>query len=313
MRTPLLFRLLWDALRGWSKDDVPRLGASLAYYALLSLAPILVISIGIAGQVFGREAVRGEIVAQIDALIGSAGAQAVRSMLESAARQPAGIVAITIGTIAFLAASLGAFLELQHALNTIFKVRLELSLKHDRKSKVREIVTDRVKSFGMVLAIAFLLLVSQALSAALAAAAHWLAASSFAAPLFWQAVNQAWSLGVITVLFALIYRFLPDVRLAWGDVWIGGVVTALLFIIGRQLIGFYLGHSTMASNYGAAGSIVVLLLWVYYSAQVVLLGAEVTRVFVSREGKKAPPKRFARRAPSAHPHAPRVMPLSRER
>ncbi|HEV8613796.1 MAG TPA: YhjD/YihY/BrkB family envelope integrity protein [Gemmatimonadales bacterium] len=120
-------------------------------------------------------------------------------------------------------------------------------------------------------------------------------------------------MGVITVLFALIYRFLPDVRLAWSDVWIGAVVTALLFITGKQMIGFYLGHSTLASRYGAAGSVVVLLLWVYYSAQIVLLGAEVTRVVVNRKGKKAPPKRFARRDPSAHPHAPRVVPVTGNR
>jgi membrane protein len=305
IRVPTILRLLWEAVRGWSKDEVPRLGASLAYNALLSLPPILIIAIAIAGVFFGREAVRGEIVAEIDALIGREGALAVQSMLASATRQRAGLLAVLLGSLAFLVASLGAFLELQHALNTIFKVKIAVDVKRDPKPYLVELLQDRVKSFGMVLAIGFLLLVSLTISAALAAAASWtegLAGGS----LLWRLVNLAVSLSVITGLFALIYRFLPDVRLRWRDVWVGGLVTALLFGIGKQLIGFYLGRSTIASTYGAAGSVVVLLLWVYYSSQVVLLGAEFTRVYVEHLGKRPRPEKFAKRDPRAHPSVPRV-------
>jgi membrane protein len=306
LRLPVMVRLFWDALRGWSKDEVPRLGASLAYYALLSLAPVLIIAIAIAGMVFGREAVQGEMVGQLDALIGHQGALAVQSMLEAATHRRAGVLAMLFGTLAFLVASLGAFLELQHALNTIFKVKTAVKPKSDRTALVLALVDARVKSFGMVLAIGFLLLVSLALSAALAVVASWVETSGLGAPLLWQVANLLVSLGVITLLFALIYRFLPDVRLRWRDVWVGSFTTAVLFSIGKQLIGLYLGHSTIASTYGAAGSVVVLLLWVYYSSQIVLLGAEFTRVYVQHQGKRAPPKRFAERDPLAHPTAPRV-------
>ncbi|HEV8599081.1 MAG TPA: YihY/virulence factor BrkB family protein [Gemmatimonadales bacterium] len=302
---PRLARLFWEALRGWSKDEIPRVGASLAYYTLLSLAPILVIAIAIAGMVFGREAVQGELVGQIDALIGKDGAIAVQSMLEGAAERQAGLLAVLVGAVAFLGASLGAFLELQHALNKIFKVRLDDPRAHTKPFVVK-LVENRIKSFGMILAISFLLLVSLAVSAVLAAAASWMESGSFGAPLVWQTANLVVSLGVITLLFALIYRFLPDVRLRWRDVWIGALTTALLFSVGKQLIGFYLGRSMIASSYGAAGSIVVLLLWVYYSSQIVLLGAEFTRVYVEHKGKRPRPNEFAKRDPQAHPSAPRV-------
>ena len=302
MRLPPHFRLFWDALRGWSKDDVPRLGASLAYYTLLSLAPILVIAIGIAGVVFGRQAVQSELVQQLDALVGHEGALVVQSMLEGASHHKAGVLAMLLGALAFLGASLGAFLELQHALNTIFKVRLDKSTAKRRPFLVA-LLRDRAKSFGMVLAIGFLLLVSLAISAALAAASAWLESGSFGSPALWQVVNALVSLAVITLLFALIYRFLPDVRLSWRDVWVGAGTTALLFSIGKQLIGLYLGRSSVASSYGAAGSVVVIVLWVYYSSQIVLLGAEFTRVYVEHKGKRPAPNRFAHRDPEVHPSA----------
>jgi membrane protein len=298
-RLPTPLRLIWQAIRGWSKDEVPRLGASLAYYTLFSLAPILVIVIAVAGLVFGAEAVRGEIVTQMKGLLGEQGATAVQGLLAGAAFKKGGILATVIGGVAFLAASTGAFLELQHALNKIFRVKVKPG------PWFKELITNRLRSFGLVLSIGFLLLVSLAVSAALSAASGWIERQNLGAPIVWQLLNVVVSLGVVTVLFALIYRFLPDVRLEWRDVWIGGLLTAVLFTAGKQLIGLYLGRSSTASSYGVAGSVMILLLWVYYSAQVILLGAELTRLYAEhRLGRSPPPTAEAERAPDAHPSAP---------
>lgn len=277
------------ALRAWWDDNVPRLGASLAYYTLFAIAPVLLVAIAIAGVVFGPEAVRGEIVGQLDGLVGRDGAQAIQTLLEGASQKQAGMLATVFGSITFVLAATGAFLELQAALNTIWRV------KPNPDANWKSFVKDRLRSFGLVVAIGFLLLVSLAVSAALAALGGWLDRTSPGMPAVWNVVNLVVSLAVITALFALLYFFLPDVRLRWRDVIVGAFVTAVLFTIGKQLIGFYLGHSTTASTYGAAGSIIVLLLWVYYSAQVILLGAEFTRVYAERHGPRPQPEPFARR------------------
>ena len=295
-------KLLWAAIKGWSKDNVPRLGASLAYYTLFALSPILVIAIAIAGSVFGADAVRGQIVGEIDGLIGKQGAEAVQSLLQGAHRDQAGTLALIVGTITLIIAASGAFLELQHALNTIFRVKTD-----PQKSGIERLILSRLRSFGLVVSIGFLLLVSLLVSAALSALTMRIQHSEFGGPVLLQAVNLVVSLGVMTLLFGLIYRVLPDVRLAWRDVWTGAFVTSLLFSIGKFLIGLYLGQSSVASSYGAAGSVVVLLVWVYYSAQVILLGAEFTRVYAEhREGRAPPPNHLARRDPSAHPSASRA-------
>ena len=295
-------KLLWAAIKGWSKDNVPRLGASLAYYTLFALSPILVIAITIAGSVFGADAVRGQIVGEIDGLIGKQGAEAVQSLLQGAHRDQAGTLALIVGTITLIIAASGAFLELQHALNAIFRVKTD-----PKKSGIERLILSRLRSFGLVVSIGFLLLVSLLVSAALSALTMRIQHSEFGGPVLLQAVNLVVSLGVMTLLFGLIYRVLPDVRLAWRDVWTGAFVTSLLFSIGKFLIGLYLGQSSVASSYGAAGSVVVLLVWVYYSAQVILLGAEFTRVYAEhREGRAPPPNHLARRDPSAHPSAPRA-------
>ena len=287
MRVPLILRLFGTAVQAWWDDNAPRLGASLAYYTLFAIAPILLVAIAIAGFFFGAEAVRGEIVGQIDELVGREGAQAVQSLLVGASQQRAGLLATVLGSITFVLASTGAFLELQAALNTIWRVKPRPGVN------IVAFLMDRLRSFGLVIAIGFLLLVSLAVSAALAALADWLNRRAPGVPLLWGVVNVLVSLGVITVLFAMLYRFLPDVHLRWRDVWIGAFATAILFTIGKQLIGLYLGQSSTASSYGAAGSVVVLLLWVYYSSQIVLLGAEFTRVYAHREGSKPPPQSFA--------------------
>ena len=301
VRLPTGLRLFWMAIKGWTKDNVPRLGASLAYYTLFAVSPILVISIAIAGSVFGAEAVRGQIVDQIDQLIGRDGAFAIQAILEGAHRDKSSTLAVVMGSITLVIAASGAFLELQHALNTIFRVKQD-----PKKSGIVVFLKNRLRSFGLVVSIGFLLMVSLLVSAALAALAAYVSTSKWGGPALWEVINILVSLGVVTLLFALIYRFLPDVRLKWRDVWTGALITAVLFSIGKFLIGLYLGRSSIASSYGAAGSIVVLLVWVYYSAQIILLGAEFTRVYAEyREGHAPPPNGVARRDPDAHPSAPR--------
>ena len=293
MRVPAILRMFESALRGWWDDDALRLGASLAYYTLFAIAPILLVATAIAGMVFGAEAVRGEIVGELDHLIGREGARAVQSLLEGASQRRTGILATVFGSITFVVAATGAFLELQTALNRIWRV------KPNPGTNVTAFLIDRVRSFGLVVAIGFLLMVSLAVTAALAALNDWLAQYAPDLPLLWSGVTMLVSLMVTSGLFALLFRFLPDVHLRWGDVMTGALATAVLFTIGQQLIGLYLGQSSMASSYGAAGSVMILLLWVYYSCQILLLGAVFTRVYADRGGAKPAPESFAQKDPDA--------------
>ena len=234
---PPILEMFQSALRASWDDNVPRLGASLAYYTLFAIAPVLLVAIAIAGLAFGAEAVRGEIVGQIDQLVGREGAQAVQSLLEGASQRRAGHLATIVGSITLMLAATGAFLELQTALNTIWRVK-----PNPNAATFKTFVWDRVRSFGLVVAIGFLLLVSLAVSAALAALGTWLDRISPGMPIVWNAVNVIVSLAVITALFTLLYPFLPDVKLRWRDVVVGAFVTAVLFSIGKQLIGLYLGQ-----------------------------------------------------------------------
>ena len=293
MREPVLLRTFRGAARAWWDDDCTRLGASLAYYTLFAIAPILLMATAIAGMVFGPEAVRGEIVGQLDHLVGSEGAAAVEGLLEGASQRRAGVLATLVGGTAFLVASTGAFLELQVALNTIWRV------KPRPGGHLYAFVIDRLRSFGLVVAIGFLLLVSLAVTTALAALNAWLFNLSPANATMWNLVNTVVSVVVTTGLFALLFRFLPDVRLRWRDVATGAAVTAVLFTIGQQVIGLYLGQGTIASSYGAAGSMMILLLWVYYSCQILLFGAEFTRVWAARHGVRPKPEEFAVKDPAA--------------
>lgn len=276
-------------LKGWWNDNVSRLGASLAYYTLFAIAPVLIVAIAIAGLVFGQDAVRGQIVHQVDDLIGMEGGRAVQALLQGASNHSAGVLATVLGSITFLLGATGAFLELQYALNTIWRVAPKAS------ASLRDFLLQRLISFGLVVAIGFLLLVSLAVSAALAAFSGWLNARVPGMAFLWMAVNLVISIGVSTLLFALVYKVLPDVDLDWPDVWIGAVMTSVLFSIGKTLIGLYIGHSSTASSYGAAGSVIVLLLWVYYSTQVVLLGAELTRAFTATRRGAPKPVEYAKR------------------
>ena len=289
----MILRVLKGAASAWWFDDCTRMGASLAFYTLFAIAPVLLMAIAIAGFVFGDEAVRGEIVGQLDHLVGREGAAAIQALLEGASQKRSGTVATVLGGFTFLLTSTGAFLELQVAFNTIWRV------KPRPGTQLKAFVIDRVRSFGLVVAIGFLLLVSLTVSAALAALNTWLSSLSPTNTTLWTIVNALVSMAVTTGLFAILFRFVPDVRLRWRDVTTGAVVTAVLFSIGQQVIGWYLGQSTVASSYGAAGSVMVLLLWVYYSCQIVLFGAEFTRVWAARHGTKVKPEAFAKKDPDA--------------
>jgi membrane protein len=280
-------RSLWSALQGWYADSAPRLGASIAYYTLFAIAPVLLIIMAVAGAIFGRDAVQGEIVGQLDGLIGEEGARAVQGLITAASQPRAGMLASIIGTITMVVAATGVFLELQAALNTIWKVKPRPGVHF------KDYLKNRLRSFGLVVSIGFLLTVSLAVSAALAAFRSWLERRMPGLPVVLDVVNVFLSLGVTIALFALLFRLLPDVRLRWRDVAIGACVTGLLFTVGKQLIGLYIGRSSVSSAYGAAGSGVVLLLWVYYSTQIVLFGAELTRVLTHRD----------RGAPEMEPYA----------
>ncbi len=237
MRAPVILSVFRTACRAWWDDDALRLGASLAYYTLFAIAPVLLIATAITGMFFGTEAVRGEIVGQLDQLIGREGALVVQSLLEGASQRRAGIIATVVGSIAFVVAATGAFLELQAALNTIWRVKPSPDIN------LTTFVLDRLRSFGLVVAIGFLLMVSLAVTAALAALSGWLSERTPAIPLVWSGVTVLVSLMGTTALFALLYRVLPDVHLRWRDVATGAVVTAGLFTIGQQFIGLYLGQS----------------------------------------------------------------------
>ena len=288
-----MIRRVWaivrGGLKGWWNDNVPRLGASLAYYTLFAIAPVIIVAIGIAGLVFGPEAVRGQIVHQVDDLIGLEGGRAVQALLQGASNHSAGVLATVIGSITFLLGATGAFLELQYALNTIWRGAPKAT------AGLRDFLVQRLVSFGLVVAIGFLLMVSLAVSAALAAFSGWLNASVPGIAFVWMAVNLVISIAVTTVLFALVYKVLPDVDLDWPDVWTGALMTSVLFAIGKTVIGLYIGHSSTASSYGAAGSVVVLLLWVYYSAQIVLFGAELTRAYTATRRGAPKPVEYAKR------------------
>jgi membrane protein len=279
-----------QAAVAWWNDNVSRLGASISYYTLFSLAPMLVIAIAIAGFVFGAEAARGEIVGQIKGLVGQDGARAVQAMLQGASKhRSTGIVATIIGIVTLIVGATGIFLELQTALNGIWRVKPKASVG------IWGMLRQRLISFGLVVGVGFLLMVSLLVSAALSALGKFLGSYMPGYAVLGQALNVVVSLAVITLLFAMIYKVLPDVELTWRDVWVGGLVTAGLFSIGKLVIGLYLGTSSTASTYGAAASVIVLLLWVYYSSQIVLLGAEFTRFYVDRCGRAPEPMAHATR------------------
>jgi membrane protein len=269
----MVWELIKRATIKWSGDDCLTLGAALAYYTVFSLAPILVIAIAVAGAVFGQEAAQGEIVSQIRALVGEEGATAIQSLIESAGRQDAGGRATIIGLAVLLFGSTSAFSQLQSALNRIWEVEPET------RAGLWDMIRARFLSFAAVLGTGFLLSVSLVLSAAVAAFARFGWGRMAAIGPMLELADFLGSMLVHTLLFAMIFKLLPDAAIRWRDVWVGAGVTAGLFFVGKLVIGVYLGTSDVGAAYGAAGWIIVILAWVYYSAQIVLFGAEFTRAY----------------------------------
>jgi membrane protein len=282
------FDLLKNAAGEWLEDDAPTLGAALAYYTVFSLAPLLIISISIAGWFFGQEAAQGQIFEQLRGLIGESSAQAMQDMVQSAQRTPkTGIAATIIGVVTLLFGASGVFGQLQTSLNRIWGVEPKPG------RGILGIIQDRILSFGFILVVGFLLLVSLILTAAIALLGEWFGGMVPAIETFVHMINFVMSLAVITMLFAMMFKFLPNAKIAWRDVWIGAFITAVLFTIGKFVLGLYLGKSGVDSSYGAAGSLIVLLLWVYYSSQILFYGAEFTQVYANRFGSRVAPDETA--------------------
>ena len=279
MKARELLDLCKEAFASWSNDYAPSMGAALAYYTVFSVAPLLLIVISVAGLVFGQEAARGEIFGQLSGMMGEQGAMAVQGMLEAVNKPTEGIIATIIGVALLIVGATTVFGELQDALDRIWRA----PARNNGKG-LFNMLRVRLLSFSMIMGIGFLLMVSLVASAALAALGKWWAPVFGGWATLAQGVNFVFSFAMVTVIFALIYKIMPRVRVQWRDVWVGAGVTALLFTVGKHLIGLYIGKSSIASGYGAAGSLVVVLVWVYYSAQIFLLGAEFTWVYAHKHG-----------------------------
>jgi membrane protein len=275
------WHLIKAAVSSWIDDFAPSMGAALSYYTVFSLAPMLLIVIGVAGLVFGADAARGEIVTQLRGLMGEQGAVAVEELLKSANDPGKGILATVVGFATLLVGATAVFAELQSALDRIWRTPAPIN-----ENGLWGMIRTRFLSFGLILGLGFLMIVSLVLSAALAALGTWFGGVLGGWETILQVINFVVSFGVVTVVFAAIYKFMPHAKIAWPNVWVGAIVTALLFTVGKFLISLYIGKSGVASGFGAAGSFAVLLVWVYYSAQIFLLGAEFTWVYSHRN---APP------------------------
>jgi len=265
------FEIIKETFAEWNADKAPRLGAALAFYTLFSMTPILVLAVALSGYFFGAEAAQGEIVAQLQGLVGPNGALAIQAMLAAARDTTSGLVATLIATVLLLLGATSVFAELKGSLDELW------GIGSPRHSALSELLHTRLMSFGMVLVLAFLSLVSLVVSAALAMLERYAGGALGSSVLVLETVSSVISFGVIACMFAVIYKTLPAAPLSWRDVWIGAAFTAGLFSLGKYAIGYYLGNSGIASSFGAAGSIIALLLWVYYSAQIFFLGAEFTR------------------------------------
>ncbi len=291
----------------WSDDEAPKLGAALAFYSMLSIGPLLLIAVSVAGLVISHDQAGRYIIQQMRGLVGNDGARALETVIANARNASQGVVATIIGLVTLLISAAGFFGQLQAALNTIFKAP-------KAKSSVGDFIKKRLLSFGMVIGICLLLLSSLVISAALAGVTGLFGDSL--PSLFLQAGNVLLSLVVSTLLFAAAFKVLPDVKILWRDLWLGAVLTAVLFAIGKSLIGLYLGRSSFSSTYGAAGSLIVLLVWVYYSAQIIFFGAEFTQVYAEARGRTFPlksgfaPKAAARPLPEPSPTYPAGAPAT---
>lgn len=291
MRLKKLIDLCKKAFQAWSDDYAPSMGAAISYYTMFSLAPLLLIVIAVAGYLFGEAAVQGEIVAQLSGLMGPDAAGAVQALLAHANKPGRGLAAGVIGTAVLVVGATTVFAELQSALDRIWHVP-----RAAKRGGMLGTLWARVLSFGLILGLAFLMIVSLLVSAALAALGSWVGALLPGWELLLQGLNLAVSFVIMTLLFAMIYKFMPTTRIAWRDVWVGAAVTSLLFQLGKTLIALYLGRSGVTEAFAAAGSLVAVLAWVYYAAQIFLLGAEFTKVYAREYGSLAPPQGAAQSA-----------------
>jgi membrane protein len=277
---------MWDLLKNtftdWSEDKAPRLAAALAYYTVFAIAPILIIAIAIASIFF--TSAQDQIIGQVSGLIGPQAGDAIKTMIQNReANNSSNLLATIIGLVTLLVAATGLFGELQDSLNTIWEVQPKPN------QDILATLKNRFLSFTMVLGVGFLLLVSLVISTALSALGNALGGAPESQTIIWKVINFVISFGVVTLLFALIYKVIPDVKITWNDVWIGALATAVLFTVGKFLIARYLATESTASTYGAAGALVLLLIWVYYSAQILFLGAEFTQVYAKAYGSKIEP------------------------
>ena len=276
------YPLAKKSVLAWIDDYAPSMGAAISYYTVFSIAPLLLIVIAVAGLVWGREAVQGEIVGQLSGMIGKEGATGVQALIESANQPAKGLVATAISLVVLVIGATTVFAELQSALDRIWLVP-----QSPKVSGIWSVLRSRVLSLGFILGLGFLLLVSLVSSAGIAAMGSWAGGLLPGWETLLQLINMVFSLVFSTVLFAMIFKIMPQARIAWRDVWVGAGVTAVLFEIGKTLISLYIGKSSVTSSFAAAGSLVVLLVWVYYSAQIFLLGAEFTWVYANAYGSLA--------------------------
>ena len=275
------YQLAKQSVSAWIDDYAPSMGAAISYYTVFSIAPLLIIVIAVAGFVWGREAVQGELVGQLTGLIGKEGATGIQALIESANQPTQGLVATVISTLVLIVGATTVFAELQSALDRIWQVP-----QVPKASGIWATLRTRLLSLGFILGLGFLMLVSLVSSAGIAALGGWAKGllPGWAALLY--VINLVFSVGFTTVLFAMIFKLMPQAQVSWRDVWVGAGVTAVLFEIGKTLISLYIGKSSVTSSFAAAGSLVVLLIWVYYSAQIFLLGAEFTWAYANAHGSR---------------------------
>ena len=286
------FALARDTFRDWSADNAPRLGAALSYYTVFAISPLLVLVIAVAAFCLGTEAARGEIVDTLQSVVGQDIAKTIQEMLVRTKQSGSGPVATIISLVTLIIGGTGVMVELKAALNAVWRVKP----KGDKP--VMSQIRTRLVALALLLSMGFLLLVSLVASAALA----WISSQLESVLPQWimlgYVVNEGLSIAGVALIFALIFKLLPDAKVTWHDVWIGALVTSLLFHLGKFLIGFYLGTASVTSSFGAAGSLAALLVWVYYSSQIVLLGAEFTRTYAERFGSRVVPDEDARPVPA---------------
>lgn len=271
-----------ETVQEYSADEVPRLGASLAYYTVFSMAPVLVICVGVAGLIFGREAASGQLETELQGMMGEDAASVVSEAIANAGSFEGGTMATIIGVVTLIVGASGAFIEMQNALNRVWGVEDQA-----KKAGWMGFLRHRLVSFGMVLIMGFLLAVSTLLTVAISGFSKWASGGFQIPPFVIEIANFGVSWLIIAALFGFMYKMLPDAKIQWKDVWVGASITAVLFVIGKSLIGLYIGKSSVGSTFGAAGSLVAVLVWVYYSSQIMLFGAEFTQVWSRLHGSRA--------------------------